>query len=133
MKTNTKTIVALSIVALIAIIGGIIYSKAVKALPPDGVDARLMRFDGINGKRYTEIFLIGGNGITKHLVGGVYNTLGLNDSGNGDTCPQAVLDKVDVKALAKELTCSWPTRTARVSGPWTGWRSKPPRNAISMG
>ncbi len=102
MKTNTKTIVALSIVALIAIIGGIIYSKAVKALPPDGVDARLMRFDGINGKRYTEIFLIGGNGITKHLVGGVYNTLGLNDSGNGDTCPQAVLDKVDVKALAKE-------------------------------
>lgn len=72
-------------------------------LPEDDAGAELMRFDGVRGQRYTEIFIIGGNAITKHLIGGVYNTIGLNDSdGGGDTCPQAVLDAVDVDALAKE-------------------------------
>ncbi len=70
---------------------------------PDDVGAKLMRFDGINGQRYTEIFLIGGNATTKELKGGVYNTVGLNDPGaKGDTCPAEILDKVDVKTLAKE-------------------------------
>lgn len=72
-------------------------------LPEDDAGAELMRFDGVRGQRYTEIFIIGGNAITKHLIGGVYNTIGLNDpDGAGDTCPQAVLDAVDVDALAKE-------------------------------
>ena len=46
------------------------------------------------------MFLIGGNSITKNLKGGVYNTVGLNSStSTGDSSPQALLDKVDVKAL----------------------------------
>ena len=54
-------------------------------------------------QRYTEIFLIGGHAITHHLVGAVYNTIGLNDAnGTGDTCPQAMLDKVDVDLLKDE-------------------------------
>src|SRR5215211_4577324 len=59
--------------------------------------------DDVRGERYTEIFIIGGNAITKHLVGGVYNTVGLNGAnGAGDSCPQAVLDKVDVDDLKEQ-------------------------------
>ncbi len=62
-----------------------------------------MRFEGVRGHRYTKVFLIGGHAITHHLVGGVYNTLGLNDpNGTGDTSPQALLDKVDEDALKEE-------------------------------
>ena len=62
-----------------------------------------MRFEDVRGQRYTEIFLIGGHAITHHLVGGVYNTIGLNDpDGTGDTCPQEMLDEVDVDALKEE-------------------------------
>jgi len=62
-----------------------------------------MRFEDIRGQRYTEIFLIGGHAITHHLVGGIYNTIGMNDrAGTGDTCPQAVLDKIDIEDLTKE-------------------------------
>ena len=56
-------------------------------LPKDDVGAEKMRFEGIRGQRYTEIFIIGGSPI--HLMGGVYNTVGLNDpDGTGDTSPR---------------------------------------------
>ena len=72
-------------------------------LPHDDIGAELMRFDNVRGQRYTEIFLIGGHAITGKLVGGIYNTLGLNDpTGTGDTCPQATLDGVDVDVLKEE-------------------------------
>ena len=69
-------------------------------LPHDDEGATLMRFEDVRGQRYTEIFLIGGHAITRHLVAGVYNTIGMNDpAGTGDTCPQDVLDKIDVEDL----------------------------------
>ena len=72
-------------------------------LPQDDTDAKLMRFENVRGQRYTEIFLIGGHAITGKLVGGVYNTIGLNDpTGTGDTSPQAILDKVDVEDLKEQ-------------------------------
>ena len=72
-------------------------------LPHDDEGAELMRFEDIRGQRYTEIFLIGGHAITRHLVAGVYNTLGMNDpAGTGDTCPQAVLDQVNVEDLTQK-------------------------------
>lgn len=72
-------------------------------LPEDDQGSKLMRFEGVRGQRYTEIFLIGGHAITHHLVGGVYNTVGLNDpNGIGDTSPQAVLDTFDEDALKDE-------------------------------
>jgi len=38
------------------------------------------------------------------LVAGICNTIGLNDpDGTGDTCPQVILDSVDLDALAKEF------------------------------
>lgn len=69
-------------------------------LPQDDEGAKPMRFENVRGQRYTEIFLISGHAITHRLVGGVYNTIGMNDpTGTGDTSPQAVLDKVDVDDL----------------------------------
>jgi hypothetical protein len=72
-------------------------------LPHDDEHAQLMRFEKVQGQRYTEIFLIGGHALTHHLVGGVYNTIGLNDpTGIGDTCPQDVLDTIDVDTLKEQ-------------------------------
>ncbi len=72
-------------------------------VPPDDEGAKLVRFEDVHGQRYTEIFLIGGHVLTRHLVGGVYNTIGLNDpAGTGDTSPQDILNKVDVDALEEE-------------------------------
>ena len=71
-------------------------------LPKDDAAAQLMRFEGIRGQRYTEIFIIGGNPL--HLVAGIYNTIGLNDpDGTGDTCPQEILDRIDLDALQDEF------------------------------
>ena len=71
-------------------------------LPRDDTDATLMRFDGVRGQRYTEIFLIA-PAETGELIGSVYNTAGLNSPvGSGDTCPQPLLDQLDMQALADE-------------------------------
>ena len=72
-------------------------------LPEDDAGAKLMRFENVRGQRYTEIFLIGGHAIIRDVTAGIYNTIGLNDpDGTGDTCPQAILDQVDVDALTKQ-------------------------------
>ena len=72
-------------------------------LPHDDIGAELIRFDDVRGQRYTEIFLIGGHAITGKLVGGVYNTTGLNSpTGTGDSCPQEVLNQVDVDVLKEQ-------------------------------
>ena len=103
-------------------------------LPQDDQGAKLMRFEDVRGQRYTEIFLIGGHAITHHLVGGVYNTIGLNDpTGTGDTSPQDVLDKVDIDDLKESTTCSARSRTARGCGRWTGSRSWSAASATSPG
>ena len=73
-----KFIIAGAILATVIVAALWLYSKAVKEAPKDDVDIELRRYDNINGTRYTEIFLIAGNGITKNLTAGVYNTLGLN-------------------------------------------------------
>lgn len=72
-------------------------------LPHDDIGAAPMRFENVRGQRYTEIFLIGGHVITGKLVAAVYNTIGLNDpTGTGDSCPESILDKVDVEALKEQ-------------------------------
>jgi hypothetical protein len=72
-------------------------------LPHDDADAKLVRFEKIRGQRYTEIFLIGGHAIIHDINAGIYNTIGLNDSGGtGDSTPQAILDQVDLDALTRQ-------------------------------
>lgn len=76
--------------------------KLSASLPQDDAGAKPMRFENVRGDRYTEIFLIAPAG-TGELVGGIYNTIGLNSpTGSGDTCPQAILDGLDLQALAEQ-------------------------------
>lgn len=87
-------------------------------IPKDDEDIKKIKYSGINGNRYTEIFLISGNPQTKELKGGVYQTIGLNDpKGVGNTAPAEILDKLDMQGLAKEYEIV----TAYKNGPrlWT--------------
>jgi hypothetical protein len=72
-------------------------------LPSDDVGATLKRTNGVRGQRYGEIILVGSDPGTGRQVGSVYNTTGLNDpTGTGDSCPQALWDRIDVHVLTKE-------------------------------
>jgi hypothetical protein len=92
------------VVAVIVVAAVVLYPRLVVTLPNDGADAKPFTFKDIRGYRYTEMFLIGGNAITKNLEANVYNTWGLNGSDTtGDSCPAALLDKIDVKEMAKKF------------------------------
>src|SRR4051794_35677415 len=87
-------------------------------LPPDDVGATLRHSAGVRGRRYTEIFLIDADAATGQLIAAVYNTSGLNDpGGSGDSCPQRLVDQLDVDALKDE----YGVLGAFVNGPrlWT--------------
>ena len=126
MKMSKNIKWALGIVAaLIVVAGFVVYPKLVVTLPPDGADAKLNTFKETYGHRYTEMFLIGGNAITKNLEANVYNTWGLNGSDTtGDSCPAALLDKIDVKEMAEKYHCLPCSRTAPAYGRWIGSKSR---------
>ena len=72
-------------------------------LPADDVGATLKHTDGIRGRRYGEIIVIGIDPATGRQVGGVYNTTGLNDpTGSGDNCPQEIWDGIDAQVVTQE-------------------------------
>jgi len=99
MNKNIKWAVGI-IAAVIVVAAIVLYSKLVVTLPDESASAKPFTFKDVRGHRYTEIFLIGGNAITKDLKANVYNTWGLNGTDTtGDSCPAALLDKVDVKAV----------------------------------
>ena len=87
---------------LVLAVAGLTVAGCAK-LPDDGANAKVMRFDGLRAMRYCEVFLIGGDAITKDLQAVFYNTTGLNnESDPRDTCPAAIWEKVDAEALKKE-------------------------------
>ena len=117
ISKNIKWVLGI-VAALIVVAAIVVYPKLVVTLPNDGADAKPNTFSGVRGQRYTEMFLIGGNAITKALSANVYNTTGLNGGATtGDSCPAALLDKVDVK----ELKNQYHTLAAFKNGPrlWT--------------
>ena len=74
MKIQRWVIVATSIVVVLMVAGIVIYSKAVKEVPNDGINAKTNIYENIRGIRFCEIFLIGGNAISGNLAAAVYNT-----------------------------------------------------------
>lgn len=73
--------------------------------PKDDANAKVMHFENTRAQRYTEIFAIYGDAVTKNLTAGVYNTIGLNGAsptGAGDSTPQALLDKVTPELVKSE-------------------------------
>jgi hypothetical protein len=88
--------------AALAIVGAVLAGCS-KSLPDDGKDAKMMRFNNLNNYRYCEVFLIGGNPITKDLSAVFYNTTDLNNATNPrDSCPEDMWAKVDADALKKQ-------------------------------
>jgi hypothetical protein len=101
---KSKTIIIVGVAALLAI-AAVIYSKAVKALPPDNAQLTEIKFDGLMDSRYTEILLVFGNVLKHDFMAGVYNTLGLNGAnpaGGGDSSPAVILDKIDMKKVKED-------------------------------
>lgn len=98
MKTNRKTTCLIAFaVATVALLCGC------AKVPHDGDNAKTIRFDDLRDVRYAEVFLIGGNAITKNLDAVFYNSTELNNSADPrNTCPQELWDKVDPEALKKE-------------------------------
>jgi hypothetical protein len=115
MVLNKNIKWAVGIVAAVIVVAAVVlYPKLVVTLPNDGADAKLITFKNTYGHRYTEMFLIGGNAITKNLEANVYNTWGLNGSDtSGDSCPAALLDKIDIKAITIKLADGYATDHSR--------------------
>ena len=102
MSKNIKW--ALGIVAAVIVVAAIVvYPKLVVTLPNDGAGAKPNTFKDTYGHRYTEMFLIGGNAITKDLRGERLQHLGSQrQRDHRGFCPAALLDKVDVKAMKEQ-------------------------------
>jgi hypothetical protein len=101
MNTKLTTTLSLGLMGLAA--GALLTGCA--SMPKDNAQLTEMKFDNVMGTRYTEILLVYGNAVTKNFTAGVYNTLGLNGAnpgGGGDSCPAAILDKIDMKKVKKD-------------------------------
>jgi len=95
--------VVLKSLGLVFVAGLLLAGCATPNIPDYLKTAKEKRFDNVRGVRYCEIFLIGGNAITKNLYGEVFNTTELNNKANPlDTCPEALWAKVDAEALKKQ-------------------------------
>jgi len=98
-----KNIIILSSLAVLVIAAFVIYSKAVAPKPDDKANAKFMTFENLLGTQYTEVLLVWGNGITKDLTAGVYNTVGLNNpDSTGNTSSDEVVSKLELGKIKKE-------------------------------
>ena len=104
MESNDKaagTRALLKALGLATVTGAFLAGCA--SLPDDGKDAKVSHYDGLRAMRYCEVFLIGGDAVTKDLKAVFYNTTDLNNKANPrDTCPAAVWAKLDTEALKKQ-------------------------------
>lgn len=75
-----------------------------KPVPDDGKDAQMMRFDNLDNYRYCEVFLIGGNPITKDLSAAFYNTTDRNNGATTrDSCSDELWAKVDKDTMKEKF------------------------------
>jgi len=71
--------------------------------PDDSKIAKMTRFDNMNNYRFCEIWMIGGDALTKDLVGDVFNTTDLNNKVDPrNSCSDEMWAKVDAEALKKQ-------------------------------
>ena len=98
MKTTRNHIVVAGISAASLLLAGC------ASLPNDGANPKQTHLKNLHATRYAEIFIIGGNALTKDLRANCYNTSYLNGftTANKDSAPQAIAEKLDNKQLKKE-------------------------------
>jgi hypothetical protein len=105
MKSKTKIILA-AVVVVIAIAASILYSKMTSPVPDADAPTTWMKYENTQGMRFCEVFLIGGNAITRDLFVSAYNTTGLNfqkdDSLKRNSCPDELVNQLDLESYKKE-------------------------------
>jgi len=85
------------------VVAGSILAGCTKPVPQDGNDAKRLRFENLSNYRYCEVFLIGGNPITKDLSAAFYNTTEMNNPGGSrDSCTDEMWAKVNPEELKKQ-------------------------------
>ena len=75
------------------------------SLPNDGANPKQTHLKDLHATRYCEIFVIGGNAITKDLSANCYNTAYLNGftRANKDSAPPALVDHLDMKGVKRQF------------------------------
>lgn len=101
---NRQTIsTKLKSVAAIAL-GMLVLTSCSKPVPDDGKNAEVMRFENLYNYRYCEVFVIGGNPITKDLSAAFYNTTDRNGGATTrDSCSEEIWATVDPEAVKDEF------------------------------
>src|SRR5208283_6177236 len=103
----------------------VLLAGCTKAVPSDGDQTVVKRFDDLRGVRYCEVFLVGGTIWPKDLQAAFYNTTDLNDVVSPrDTCPTDLWAKVDPETLKKQYDV-WGVFKNASSGKSVGnWRAQ---------
>jgi hypothetical protein len=101
ITANTARIgVGLKTIGLLAVL---VLAGCSKAVPDESAKATVKKLENLRAMGYCEVFLIGGNPITKNLKAAVYNTSFLNNQANPlQSCPADLWAKVDPEALKKQ-------------------------------
>ena len=82
-------------------VAGVLLVGCTKSILDDGANAKVQKWDKILDQRYLEIFLVTGSKDDPKAL--CYNTQTLNGGDRtGDSAPQSLVDKLDVKTMAKE-------------------------------
>ena len=99
---NTKLTTTLPLGLLALAVGALL--TGCSSLPKDNANVQVEHLKNQNASRYAEIFLVGGNGLTKNLKANVYNTLLLNGytEANKDSAPQALAEAFNPEQVKKE-------------------------------
>src|SRR5271169_4709025 len=101
MKFTRKIAFAFVFLGLLALVS--ILTGCTKAVPDFAATAKMTKYDNLRAMEYCEVFLIGGNPLTKNLKAAVYNTSYLNTQGDPlVTCPADMWAKIDPETLKKQ-------------------------------
>lgn len=102
--TNKQTITTILKMIAVFVVGASLLAGCSKPVPDDGKDAQVMRFENLYNYRYCEVFVIGGNPITKNLSAAFYNTTDRNGGATTrDSCSDEVWATVDPEAVKDEF------------------------------
>ena len=83
------------------------YTAAEVPHPDDGQNAHIARLKNLRGERYMEFMLVGSVPVAGDFIGTCYNTTGRNIvDNNRDSCPAALVAKLNPEELAKANNCA---------------------------
>jgi hypothetical protein len=103
MKFTKRAVRFRSVLQLLGLfaVTGVLLIGGTKSILDDGANAKVKKWKNVLDQRYLEIFVVTGN--KDDPKAGCYNTQSLNrGQQTGDSAPQNLVDKLDVKAIAKE-------------------------------